>query len=50
MKIEWIDRYSSYQRIKRDNGDQENKTLDYEIATAIAKLSVLGVNVKDLTI
>jgi len=45
-----IDRYTDLQRIKRDNGNQENKELDYQIKVTTAKLSSLGVNVEDITL
>ena len=45
-----IDRYAELQRIKRKNGNQENRELDYSIRLAIAKLSSLGVNVEDITL
>lgn len=45
-----IDRYAELQRIKRENGNQENRELDYSIRLAIAKLSSLGVNVEDITL
>ena len=43
-----IDRYAELQRIKRENGNQENRELDYSIKLAIAKLSSMGVNVEDI--
>ncbi len=43
-----IDNYMSLQRIKNANGGFENKELDYQIKGLEAKLSALGVNVKDL--
>ena len=45
-----IDRYAELQRIKKANGNQENKELDYSIKLTIAKLSSLGVNVEDITL
>lgn len=45
-----MDRYAELQRIKRDNGDYENKELDYAIKLTAAKLSSLGVNVEDITL
>ena len=45
-----IDRYAELQRIKNNNGDQENKELDYSIKLAVAKLSSLGVNVEEITL
>ena len=43
-----IDNYVNLQRIKAVN-TCENSELDYQIKVAEAKLSALGVNVKDLT-
>ena len=45
-----IDRYAELQRIKRENGNQENRELDYSMKLAIAKLSSMGVNVEDITL
>lgn len=45
-----IDRYTDLQRIKKENGNQENKELDYQIKVTTAKLSSLGVNVEDITL
>ncbi len=45
-----IDRYTDLQRIKKENGSQENKELDYQIKVTAAKLSSLGVNVEDITL
>ena len=45
-----IDRYAELQRIKKENGTQENTELDYSIKLAVAKLSSLGVNVEDITL
>lgn len=45
-----IDRYAELQRIKKNNGNQENSELDYSIRLAVAKLSSLGVNVEDITL
>lgn len=45
-----MDRFAELQRIKRDNGDHENKELDYAIKLTTAKLSSLGVNVEDITL
>ncbi len=45
-----IDRYTDLQRIKKENGNQVNKELDYQIKVTTAKLSSLGVNVKDITL
>ena len=44
-----IDKYTDLQRIKRENGNQENKELDYQLKVTTAKLSSLGVNVEDIT-
>lgn len=45
-----IDNYMNLQRIKKANGDTENKELDYQLKGLIAKLSSFGVNVEDLTL
>ena len=45
-----IDRYTDLQPIKKENGNQVNKELDYQIKVTTAKLSSLGVNVKDITL
>lgn len=45
-----IDTYMNLQRIKKANGDHENKELDYQLKGVIAKLSSLGVNVEDITL
>lgn len=45
-----IDKYMDLQRIKKDNGSQINKELDYQIKGVIAKLSSFGVNVEDITL
>lgn len=45
-----IDRYAELQRIKRENGSQENRELDYAIKLTVAKLSSMGVNVEDITL
>ena len=45
-----IDRYTDLQRIKKENGNQENKELDYQIKVTTAKLASLGVNVEDITL
>lgn len=45
-----IDTYMNLQRIKKENGTQENRELDYQLKGVIAKLSFMGVNVEDLTI
>lgn len=45
-----IDSYTSLQRIKKSNAGVENSELDYQIRVLEAKLSALGVNVKDLTL
>lgn len=44
-----IDNYMNLQRIKRENGTQENRELDYQLKGVVAKLSSLGVNIEDLT-
>ncbi len=45
-----IDNYMNLQRIKKENGDHENKELDYQLKGLVAKLCSLGVNVEDLTL
>lgn len=45
-----IDRYTDLQRIKRENGTQENRELDYQIKVTTTKLASLGVNVADITL
>lgn len=45
-----IDIYMNLQRIKKENGTQENRELDYQLRGVAAKLSSMGVNVEDLTI
>lgn len=45
-----IDKYTDLQRIKRANKDNPNEELDYQIKVTTAKLSSMGVNVKDLTL
>lgn len=45
-----IDKYTDLQRIKKANGGNENRELDYQIKVVIAKLSSFGVNVEDLTL
>ncbi len=45
-----IDRYMDLQRIKKENGNHENKELEYQIKGVIAKLSSMDVNVEDITL
>lgn len=45
-----IDQYGAFQRIKKANGDHENKELDYELRLIVAKLSSMGVNVEEITL
>lgn len=45
-----IDTYMNLQRIKKANGQQENKELDYQLKGVIAKLSSMGVNIEDITL
>lgn len=45
-----IDRYMDLQRIKKENGNHENKELEYQMKGVIAKLSSMGVNVEDITL
>ena len=41
-----IDKYTDLQRIKKANGNTENK----ELKVTIAKLSSLGISVEDITL
>ena len=45
-----IDKYTELQRIKKANGNTENKELDYQLKVTIAKLSSLGISVEDITL
>lgn len=45
-----IDKYTDLQKIKKANGDHENKELDYQIKVTLTKLASLGVSVEDITI
>ena len=45
-----IDKYTDLQRIKKANGNTENKELDYQLKVSIAKLSSLGISVEDITL
>ena len=45
-----IDKYTDLQRIKKANGNTENKELDYQLKDTIAKLSSLGISVEDITL
>lgn len=45
-----IDKYTDLQKIKKANGDHENRELDYQIKVTLAKLASLGVSVEDITI
>lgn len=45
-----IDTYMNLQRIKKANGDYDNKELDYQLKGTIAKLSSMGVNIEDITL
>lgn len=45
-----IDNYMNLQRVKKENGNNENKELDYQLKGLVAKLLSLGVNVEDLTL
>ena len=45
-----IDKYTDLQKIKKANGNHENKELDYQIKVTLAKLASLGVSVEDITI
>lgn len=45
-----IDKYTDLQRIKKANGDNENKELEYQLKVTVAKLSSLGISVEDITL
>jgi hypothetical protein len=45
-----IDHFTDLQRIKKANGNCENKELDYQIKVVTAKLASLGVSVEDITL
>ena len=45
-----IDKYTDLQRIKKANGNTENKELDDQLKVTIAKLSSLGISVEDITL
>lgn len=45
-----IDTYMNLQRIKKENGTQENRELEYQLRGVVAKLSSMGVNVEELTL
>ena len=45
-----IDKYTDLQRIKKANGNTENKELDYQLKVTIAKLSSLGISVEYITL
>jgi hypothetical protein len=45
-----IDKYTDLQRIKKANGNAENKELDYQLKVTIAKLTSLGISVEDITL
>ncbi|MGN0416133.1 MAG: hypothetical protein ACI4FX_11690 [Agathobacter sp.] len=45
-----IDNYTNLQKIKKANGETENKELDYQIKCTTAKLSAFGISVEDLTL
>lgn len=45
-----IDKYTDLQKIKKANGDHENKELDFQIKVTLAKLASLGVSAEDITI
>ncbi len=50
MEYMEIDNYSRLQKIKKENGSQENSYLDYEIKVSKAKLASPGVNAEDITL
>ena len=43
-----IDKYTDLQRIKKANGNNENKELDYQIKVAKVKLSSFGIDYSEL--
>ena len=45
-----IDKYTDLQRIKKANGNTENKELDYQLKVTIAKQTSLGISVEDITL
>lgn len=45
-----IDKYTDLQRIKKANGGNENKELEYQLKVTVAKLSLLGISVEDITL
>ena len=45
-----IEKYMDLQRIKKANGDVVNTELDYQIKGTVAKLSLMGVSVEDITL
>ena len=45
-----IDKYTDLQRIKKANGGNENKELEYQLTVTVAKLSSLGISVEDITL
>ena len=45
-----IDKYTDLQRIKKANGEVSNSELEYQIKTTRKKLSLLNVDVDELTL
>ena len=45
-----IAKYTDLQRIKKANGGNENKELEYQLKVTVAKLSSLGISVEDITL
>ena len=45
-----IDKYTDLQRIKKANGGNENKEVEYQLKVTVAKLSSLGISVEDITL
>ena len=45
-----IDKYTDLQRIKKANGEVGNSELEYQIKTTRKKLSLLNVDVDELTL
>ena len=50
LQQQLINKYTMLQLIKRDNGNQKNPTLDYNIKTTAVELEIMGINVEGLTI
>ncbi len=50
MEFMEIENFSRLQRIKKDNGEHVNPSLDYEISVSTAKFAAPGVNIENLTL